>query len=107
MRRKKQHLTHINKVMRDERTMPRIRALFELIALVLDSETPEEKALYLDIVTAQFGADPKRIRWTDPEDPPSAETHLSRQDAKMTEQARGLLGEILKERQDAGNASAS
>lgn len=89
----------LNKLLRDERTVPRISALLQCIALVLDSETPEEQALYMAVLTAQYGTDPKRIRWTDPEDPPSTETHLTRLDAKMTEQAKTIFGDILGEKQ--------
>lgn len=76
--------------------------------MVEDCETPEEREFYMNITTAQFGTDPKKIRWTDPEDPPTGETHLSRHDAKVTETARELYGNILKEKQDdASNRSTS
>lgn len=99
MRRKKQHQSVINRLLKDERMVPRIAALLQLLAMVEDSETPEEKAFYMNVVTAQYGNDPKRIRWTDPEDPPSSETHLSRLDAKMTEQAKTIYGDILGDKQ--------
>lgn len=96
MRRKKQHLTVINRLLRDERMVPRLAGVFQLLAMVEDAETPEEKDFYKSVIFMVYGSDPKRIRWSDPEDPPSDETHLTRRDAAATETARDFLAKLSK-----------
>jgi hypothetical protein len=94
LRRKKQHLTVINRELRDERTPPRLACLLQLLAMVEDSESPEEKEFYKNVVVWVYGPDPKRIRWTEPDDSAS-EDFVSRHDAAVTEKAKSVFGAIM------------
>lgn len=87
-----------NKYLRDERTIPRVAALLQMCAYVLDAETPEELEFFKNLSAAFFGSDPRRIKWGDPDDPESNETHLTRHDAAATAKAREVWGAILGEK---------
>lgn len=95
MRRKKQHLSVANKYLRDERTVPRLAALFQMCAYVLDAEGDEEFQFFKNLTMSFFGSDPNSIRWKNSDDPPSTETHLSRRDAEATAKAKEVFSAIL------------
>lgn len=108
MLRKKQHQSDLNRIIRDVRLSPNRAMLAILISMREDAETDEDRLIYTTILLSTFG-DPKHIKWLDAEDPPSTETHLSRNDAAQTAKVKefytNLAASISNPKEKADDAS--
>lgn len=94
MRRRKLHLSVLNRIVRDERLAPRYVLAAQILAMHEDSETEAEKTFHEEAFFTIFGEN-KKLKWTAPDDPPNTETFLGRPEAEAKASVKEYLEKTI------------
>ncbi len=79
----------LNKILADERLQPNRKLLAELIVLYLDSDGPEEKELFSDLLRSVYTK--RGVDWNDSEDVAEPVDSLTK---KASDSIRNILGNL-------------